>query len=336
MDLPSTPTVGGSFLLSPHDEPSVVPSRPQAESGPRPLKLEYKGVTSQFEIIREAVRAKRLRDREQLKLIRDTDIWHATIESKLQGFLNTTQFWNFCRCGKEQIYRTCRECSDQKVFTYSCSLKWCPRCNWKITRKRQELIKHWIAEIQQPKHLVTTSRNSSTLTSRMIRQHTKALTQLRRSTVFDQVKGGCVAVEITNEGRGWHMHAHWLVDARWVDQKQLAIRWGELVGQDFAIVKVMDLRSRSEYQREVAKYVCKGSEMARWEPEEINEFVRAVKGKRFFFAFGNLFKSGAKIRAQISAERPECGCSECGSNKFLFRTELEQVIHDHNAGTRRH
>jgi hypothetical protein len=267
----------------------------------------------------------RRRDRAQLRLIRESDGWHEQIRVKLKPLCRLKQFDNFCRCGQEQVYRRCVDCSERKTFTYHCDLKWCPRCNWRITKGRQNLITEWIKEIEQPKHLVTTQRNTTTFGHRMIRQHTKNLSRLRRSKVFEQVSGGCVSVEVTNEARGWHLHAHWLVNAHWVDAAELARTWGELVGQDYAIVKVLDLRDRKDFQREIAKYVCKGGEMSKWEPDELNEFVNGIRGHRFFFTFGDLFRLGPKIRARLNAEKCPTVC-ECGCSKFRWESETDRAL----------
>jgi hypothetical protein len=267
------------------------------------------------------------RRRDQLRqqhLIRETDLYHETIRTKLSGLFRGNQMQNFTRCGHDRIYRTCKNCGDCENFEYHCSIKWCPRCNWRITTKRQEIISKWIQTIKQPKHVVTTQRNTETLTNRMIREHTRNLSRLRRTKLFSKVTGGCVSVEVTNESRGWHLHAHWLLDVRWLDAEELSRTWGKLVGQQFAIVKIKDLRHRIEYQREVAKYVVKGSEMARWHPEEIHQFVRAVRGKRFFFTFGALFKQARALR---NKERPQPIMCACGCNKFVFRDELAQILH---------
>lgn len=260
-------------------------------------------------------------------MLNSADGWHETIKTKLFPLYNSPQMRNFERCGHEKVFRTCKDCGDWKAFGYHCMIKWCPRCNWRITRTRQKLITRWAQRIEQPKHVVTTQRNTRTLTSRMIREHAVALSKLRRTNVFAQVDGGCVSVEVTNESKGWHLHAHWLLDARWVDAQELSRTWGRLVGQDYAVVKVCDLRDRKEFAREVAKYVIKGSEMARWPAEEINEFVRAVRGKRFFFAFGSLFKQGAQVRAELHAEKIPAVCA-CGCGRFVVRSEVDQALHD--------
>ena len=89
------------------------------------------------------------------------------------------------------------------------------------------------------------------------------------------MKGGCVSIEITNEGNGWHLHAHWLVDSVWTDASTLAITWGHLVGQSFAIVKVIPVKEKA-YVHEVCKYLAKGSELAGWTPEQLLEFTLAI------------------------------------------------------------
>ena len=264
----------------------------------------------------------------------EQDHFRESILSKLRGYLDTPQTRNMDRCGREKVYRTCKECDATKSFGYHCDLKFCPRCNHRITRKRVHVLKLWSTRISQPKHIVTTQRNFKTLVGSEIRRHQKNLVLLRRSPCFAEVKGGCVSVEITNEDRGWHLHAHWLVDARWVDAGELARTWGRLVGQDEgAVVKVKDVRGQ-DYVAEVAKYVAKGSEIAAWKTHEIMEFLVAIFRKRFFFTFGTLFKEGGAIRAQLNSEHVETLC-DCGCSKFVFRSELDQTLADIRQDARR-
>jgi hypothetical protein len=172
---------------------------------------------------------------------------------------------------------------------------------------------------------VTTQKNFPVLTHRAIRQHQVSLAKFRRTTVMEKVRGGCVSTEITNEGHGWHLHAHWLLDVPWLDMPEVSVAWGKLVGQNFAIVKVKDVAGR-EYAHEVCKYLAKGSEIASWQPDQINEFVRAVKGIRFFASFGSLFKLGPQIRAEINAQKNPPAFCECGNDHFVFRTEVAEIL----------
>lgn len=279
--------------------------------------------------------AKRKRDFDQRKLIPDSDIQWLTVRDKLEGLLVSQQFTNYKRCGVEQLYRTCTACGDVETYPYRCSLKWCPRCNWRITQRRAELLRLWVKRITWPKHLVTTQRNFPVLTRHKLREHVQRLAKLRRKKVFRHVTGGCVSVEITNEGNGWHLHAHWLVNATWVDARALAVAWGKLIGQEFGIVKVIAANDK-DYAAEVAKYVVEGNALMKWHPEELLQFVTAVRGVRFHFTFGELFKLARAIRAELNQNKPPAKPCDCGCDKFRFEDEVTSVLREIREGfTRR-
>lgn len=141
-------------------------------------------------------------------------------------------------------------------------------------------------------------------------------------------------MEITNEGKGWHIHLHILVDAFFVPAGELAVVWGKLVGQDFAIVKVKDCRGDS-YLGEVTKYVVKGSELASWPPEEIAQFIHAIRGIRFFSTFGSLFKIRKEIREEMDSDRPEPRVCSCGCSDFVYESDLASVINEVRRKSRR-
>jgi hypothetical protein len=251
-------------------------------------------------------------------------LWHETIRAKLSGLLESNQFRNFEQCGHAPLFRTCLTCGQVKTMTYRCSIKWCPLCNWQITRKRAAILKAWSEKIAGGKHVVLTQRNFSILTRRKLREHQRALAKMRRKKVFASVRGGCCSVEITNEGQGWHLHSHWLVDSDFLDPGQIAVEWGKLVGQDYGIVKVKDARAK-DYAHEVAKYVVKGSDMASWPAEQILEFVTAIKGVRFFFTFGTLTKMRAEIESVLDGLKKDPAICECGCGRFKFES-LEQSV----------
>ena len=279
------------------------------------------------QIRKSRAQARMRRDREQEKLFDDRLLFHDTIRQKLTGLCSLTQFQNFCRCGAEKIYRTCKCCGQVEAFPYQCSIKWCPLCQWKIGKVREEVITAWADKVAQPKHLVLTQRNFVTLTPRKLKEHTRNLARVRRSVAFKEVTGGCVTVEITNEKNGWHLHSHWLLNCRWLDMQAVSQAWGKLVGQEFAIVKVKDVRQR-EYLREVSKYVAKPADLATWEPAHLNEFVHAVRGRRFFFSFGDLFHAGPEIRRALKANKAEAVRCDCGSWEFGYESELMATLHD--------
>lgn len=261
------------------------------------------------------------------ELFTPEELWKETLLVKVRGYIPDRTFSNLERCGKERIYRTCKNCRDWETFFYRCDLKFCPLCNWRIARDRAAMLRIWTTTIAQPKHVVLTCRNFDLLTRRQIRSFARAFAKLRRAKVFEGVKGGCVSIEITNESRGWHLHAHVLVDARWIDAADLAITWGRLVGQQYAIVKIKDCRGL-DYCNEVTKYVVKGAELVTWHPELISQFIHAISGVRFFSTFGSLFKMRRQIAAYLAEQKPPSPQCHCGCCDFWYQDEAALILRE--------
>ena len=99
-------------------------------------------------LIRAGLRARISNERKQGQLLDNNDDFAETIRVKLSGLLETNQFWNFSRCGHEDIYRTCRGCGKWESFSYRCNLKWCPRCQQRLGQIRRNLISLWAKRIQ--------------------------------------------------------------------------------------------------------------------------------------------------------------------------------------------
>jgi hypothetical protein len=267
------------------------------------------------------------REKGQRELINPADIWKASMEAKLEGRMPAQALWNFRRCGEEVIYATCTACGISRKFLFACNRKWCPRCQGRIAARRARAITIWARHIPQPKHLVLTKTNFAEVTAKKIRGFTKALTKLRRQKCFSPVRGGCVTVEMTNEGKGWHLHSHWLLDVQWLQMEEVRDGWAKLLDQPTAIVKIKDLREK-DYAQEVAKYVAKGSEMAGWEADKLWAFIASIRGCRFFFPFGSLLKQGPEIRAEIARESRVDKSCPCGCDKIIYETEGEAVMRE--------
>jgi len=185
----------------------------------------------------------------------------------------------------------------------------------------------WSAEVAQPKHVVLTARNTTTISRPQVKAYVKALARLRRTKFARNWTGGFYSIETTNESRGWHIHFHLLVDANWIDQAELARQWARVIGQDFAIVYVRDARGE-DYRGEVCKYLVKGSTLASWTGEEIAAFVDAFDGIRCFQPFGKLLGRRKAIREQIRKLihlKPACECG-CADFHIMSPSELEEFM----------
>jgi Replication protein len=270
----------------------------------------------------------------QLHLLCPEEIWQETLLIKLKGAIHWQVWENLAKCGKEEIFCTCKGCGNVERFFYKCCMKFCPLCNWRIQRERTKLLELWSLQIKQPKHIVVTMKNFPTLTRKRIREFGRAFAKLRRTKLWREVRGGCISTEITNEGRGWHLHAHVLADVRFLPAGELAIEWGRLTGQQFGIVKVMDAREKS-YLGECCKYVVKPAQFVSWPWEQILEFVLAIRGVRFFRTFGSMFKIAARLRAEIELMKPPKKPCDCGCEEFVYEDEATAVLHDLRREARR-
>lgn len=254
---------------------------------------------------------------------RPKHLLHAELKKKLTRHFRQTEepqwFESFKMCGSQlDCVQWCTNCDTEHPLQHRCSKKWCPLCNWRITEDRQSKIKIWASEIHHPQHVVMTQRNFENISGDKFSEHTRNLQHIRRNKVWAGVNGGITSVECTNKGEGWHIHSHSLIDARWIDEKKLAVEWGKLIGQEFGIIHRKEITS-SKYEQEVCKYVCKPSEMVKWKCKDIVNFIESIHGKRFFFAFGSMFKERKKIRAIINASKiqHDFKCKTCEASGCL-------------------
>lgn len=118
---------------------------------------------------------------------------------------------------------------------------------------------------------------------------------------------------------------HCLLDVKYLDVKELAVKWGALVGQAFAIVHIKDVREQ-QYCHEVTKYVCKPAEMVAWPPEQIADFINTIDGIRCFSVFGSLFKLGREIRRELAAQKTPPPVCTCGCMTYTYEDEKSAIL----------
>lgn len=226
------------------------------------------------------------------------------------------------RCHTQQIIKLCNGCRSKSIYYNRCENFYCPCCAGRLARDRRKSVEWWAKNISQPKHVVLTARNTETITRKRLDAFKRAFANLRRKKFAKNWRGGFYGIEVTNEGKGWHLHLHALVDARYIDSGKLATEWAKCIGQDFAIVKVRDARGQS-YLQEVCKYVVKGGDMAAWPAEQIVAYIEAFKGARCFGVFGVLYKLRAEHRDWFEQEAADKNVCPCGCTEFRIFSEAE-------------
>lgn len=250
-------------------------------------------------------------------------VFKESILAKLRGIKKGSLAGKMAECHTIETFKRCTGCRKLSKFFNRCELFFCPVCAPRLSRERKKAVEWWSKQISQPKHLVLTVRNTDSLSKEYVQFLKAQLGKLRRSKVFKAVKGGFYSLEVTNEGRGWHVHFHLLIDAPWLCMPDVSQAWARLVGQDFAICKIKDCRG-ADYLAEVTKYAVKGSELAKWDAETISNFITSFDGVRLFGVFGSLYAKRTLWSEWIKALqdiKPLCACG-CNSWRLMSPEEL--------------
>lgn len=216
----------------------------------------------------------------------------------------------------------CTNCRRTQSFPNRCDRFYCPECQPRLGRQRRESVEWWTKLIPQPKHVVLTVRNTPDLTRGHVRQLKSWFANLRRRKFARAWQGGFYSIEVTNEGNGWHLHIHALVNARWIDGGTLATEWCKATNGAGHIVKVKDCRSK-DYIAEITKYAVKGTELAKWTGAQIATFIHALKGAKCFGVFGELHGKRTEWREWIAGQKEKGQTCECGCQEFRYFTEEE-------------
>ncbi len=293
----------------------------------------------------------------QRSLIKSNDIFAASVAAKLREFGRTDLSEPLEKCHTERTHKRCSGCQTVSTFYNRCDLFYCPRCQPRLARERAQSVEFWAKEVAQPKHVVLTIGNTMSLTKHHVKHILKSFVRLRRSVLAKkktfwwtdnesgEVKrlrrwredslshtcvtshpwvGGFFRLEVTNEGKGWHLHVHALVDSRFIDARALSFMWHRASRQTGHIVKVKDARDR-DYLKEVTKYAVKGSDLADWSAEDIASFVDAFEGFRTFGVFGSLYGKRSEWKeflSELAEARQACPCG-CNQYRLLSDDELE-------------
>lgn len=288
------------------EEPSLtLPVLPFRD--PESIKLERRGTTSHAD--------------QALLWAKELD-WKATIAVKLRSVDRMPEADGLDHCHSERFWAKCGGCHKARSFWNRCDRFYCPMCVSRLSNDRRESVEWWVTQISQPKHVVLTVANTGILTKAMVVEFKGFFAKLRRRAFCRNWKGGFYSLEVTNEGNGWHLHLHALVDCRWIDAGQLAKEWHAANGGCGHIVKVKDCR-KGDYLREVTKYAVKGSTLAKWTGAEIATFIDSFTGVRTFGVFGSLYGKRTEWREwleQVGNDRNKC---ECGACNWQIFNELE-------------
>jgi len=290
------------------------PGEPRCESGP--VQLENRGTTAQIH---------------QTLLWAKCTIHKNTTAAKLREAGRLEDALTLENCHTRYTFAICKKCSTVSKFPNRCDNFFCAECQPRLSLDRKKAVEWWTREVHQPKHVVLTIQNVAWLSAGHVREFRKWFTRLRRSKFARNWLGGFYTIEVTNEGRGWHLHLHALIDAKWIDSFGLSAAWSKATNGLGKIVKVKDARGK-DYLAEVTKYLVKGVQLAAWPKEDIVTFVDAFRGVRTFGVFGNLYGKRTEFRdwwKLVRDYKPQC---PCGCSDMHYLSEMEFIEMDLRSG----
>ena len=323
---------------------------------PDSILLERRGTTPQF----HARPHNRSTHEWQESFWQQQTIFKNSLAAKLREAGMSADAAKLEDCHSEFTYAICSDCGQVRKFPNRCDQFFCPECQPGLSSDRKYQVEWWTRTISQPKHVVLTVRNLADLTPGHIDELRRYFTALRRSAfatkqtfwrhdltkgTWHQVKaleprtkkneffkckpwtGGFYSIECTNQGDGWHLHIHALIEAPYINGCILSHLWHKITRRQSHIVRVKDCRDKS-YLAEVTKYAVKGSDLAKWAPSQVKTYIEAFRHKRTFGVFGKLYAARtefADVVAQLRTRRPRCPCGSCS---VTYYTETEWLMRD--------
>lgn len=276
------------------------------------LKLEKRGTTSQLH---------------QSLLWAKCTIHKNTVAAKLRESARISDALTLEKCHTVYTIAVCNGCNKVQKFPNRCDNFFCPECQPRLSQDRKKAVEWWTREVRQPKHVVLTVKNVANLTKAHVQEFRSWFSKLRRTKFARHWVGGFYSLEVTNEGQGWHLHLHALINAHWIDSFQLSEHWAKATNGFGRIVKVRDARGLN-YLAEVTKYCVKGVQLAAWTPDQICTFIDAFRGVRTFGVFGDLYGKRTEFREWwklVRGQKPKCDCGCCEARYF---SEAEWIEFD--------
>lgn len=261
------------------------------------------------------------------------------LAAKLESVGHTAIAHKLRECRQHLSVGVCNACGYTQRFYNRCDIFYCPQCSPGLAARRLESLLWFVERMKQPKHIVLTIRNVPRLTTQFLRQAQQSLTRLRRRKLFAGCRSGLWAMEITNKGRGWHVHFHLVADCPWLDVRTLSETWRECNRLESGVVWIESASRgslKANLPRYVTKYTGKGFQLQNWAADLLGEFVTAIRGVRTFGVYGDLLGARTAHREFLKSVRDTRRRCQCGACSWSYYTQHEYEWHSQFTGFDRH
>lgn len=240
------------------------------------------------------------------------------------------------KCGLP-LRLVCTACGSVKHVATRCDLKWCPSCQHALAARTVARYAAIMTLCRWPLRVTLTAKNYRYDDVDPVRQLRRAWGKLRRLRWFRaHVPGGVVGFEVTDYGRGLHVHAHALFDCRWFAVAETEPRIGldrggwkrkgqaaaQEVSQQWTLCchRPASMQVRRVWRHdggdvapalaECLKYSVKGADLADSE-RPAAPIIRMLDRTRMITSFGSFFGQPETKRPKVPPPPCECGAIGC-------------------------
>jgi len=217
----------------------------------------------------------------------------------------------------------CRNCGHSHSFPAYCGDRLCPICK---ERNYYRLLNCYSEKIKKiPKYrcsqITLTYRNFKFLNSSVVSRVSGDLRKLRNARSFKNcVSGGLAVIECKHESdlKGWNLHVHVLVNARFLAHEELKKLWSTIVPGSF-IVDIRKEENSIRAVRHLLKYflktpIIRGSDS----PGLKSNYNEAFYRVRNIISFGSFYVKESKIPYRFK-------CPNCGESQWLTEFALRSL-----------
>lgn len=194
----------------------------------------------------------------------------------------------FANCGSQLWLRVDRVHRCIGIACNTCKDRLCGPCGAARAQRLVEAIVNAKPNAVMRFVTLTLKPSHATLAAQLDRLYDSFNKLRRRDFWGTYVEGGVAMVEVKigkNSGL-WHPHLHILVEGDFIPQRDLSREWLEVTG-DSSIVDVRRVENAGHAAAYTVKYGSKGCDSSVYNaPSKLDEFVTAIKGRRFAFTFG--------------------------------------------------
>ncbi len=232
-------------------------------------------------------------------------------------------------CQETEVLACCTTCGKSWYIINRCRLRVCPLCSYTLSMKRAKHLLAMTRKMKFPKFITLTLPYTSTDARADIPKIRHAFNKLRRTELFNPVKGGAYQIELKPKPTGWHVHLHMLIDAPYLPYQKLFSAWCAILDVKYCKTDIRAAKTVKQ-QTYVTKYAAKSADF-KGDPTVVVKWYEATKGLRLFATFGEWYnKKLEDLLAQEDQEKPQSVCPHCKAVKSTFLARDGPFIYGHD------